>query len=260
MKTLTVTKDPFPYLNRNFEVGIKCTGSTMTYTTPKGKFIYIQSGGIRPKDFGLFSHVEKKAREGIEGGWISMPEFKPKFSTFYDSCREITLLDNVYEIDLKGAYWHEAFDLDMTDEYMFNNYNTTNKVDKLVRNISIGRLAAKSDFFMAKKGEKPKWLYSEKKSTYPAFWNVAANCDKKIRECIASLNKQDILFYWVDAVFVLGTPALKRAQEFFYHNGIYVKVKRVKLSRIHQKILVNCGREIKKYTLPNNKNILSKKY
>lgn len=132
---------------------------------------------------------------------------------------------DLYEVDLKAAYWHLAY------RNKFINYDLFKeglRVDKRIRLMALGSLAKNTTVFNYKDGELIGTQKITSELTEGIFFKVAFDTDIIMRELIRTINKNDFMFYWVDAIFFRGKNNLKLIEKKLKSIDIFYKVVNIK--------------------------------
>ena len=263
---ITTRKNPIDFLKREEkEFSIESSGSSIKYITKRGVIIYRPDPvNFKNKDFGMFGHIRSNAEYLINEGLIDANvEKKSKFISMSSFINDIDRpIRDVYEIDLRGAHWIIAKKLGLMNDNIFNEYyNSKSKRVKFVRNMSIGSLSMKKDFYEFKKGE-ISYIRSEKKITENVYWTIANYCNKIMKDCM-EISENSFLFYWVDAIFILGSEKIRNeiCNEIKYKGFDFKIVKIEKMTRLDQILFVKSGNELRKFSIPHHivrKEILNK--
>jgi hypothetical protein len=152
---------------------------------------------------------------------------KPRYVNFNITVKKsVYYKKQIFEIDLKAAYWYLAKKNNFIDNDLFLEGL---RVPKKVRLISLGALAKRTYIFDYQKGictDKPIELRSE--ATEGIFFKLAYDVDMIMRQCINLLNKTDFIFYWVDAVFFRGEHNIKPIVKLIESHGLLHKVVPIK--------------------------------
>ena len=161
----------------------------------------------------------------------------------------------VYEIDLKAAYWYFAKKNGFINDEIFNEGLT---VDKKIRLMALGSLAKTITTFKYKGFdliETP--LYDNSDATRGIFLKVAFDTGQVMNELMKNLNSEDVFFYWVDAIFFKGKKNKEKIEQAILKIGLDYKIVPIKkIMRKENKIIVidkegarpfNFVKKVKKY-------------
>lgn len=257
LTTIRTNKDPIEFLKKEFSsFDMSVTSGGIHYRTELGSIYYTPKEGVLgPKDFGMISHVKSNADWLIKNTHISMPEIKPKFVDISEFSKDITMINKCYEIDLKAAYWKIAHAYGLTDERVFAEYMVSNSKKKLARNMSIGSLATKTEYFRYEEGNIVH-KDSVRRPTYPIFWNVAKMCDDVLQNAEV-LSGDTFLFYWIDAIFILGNNKIKKMLcDLFGDSGFEFKIRNIhKVVRCGRNVYIWDDKEKRKFSIPEKIDI-----
>ncbi len=137
---------------------------------------------------------------------------------------------DLYEIDLKGAYWQ-----------MFNRhfniskelYNEGLKVDKKIRLMALGSLAKRVNRFNYSGNNLVSNENIKSIETEGIFFKCAYETDLIMRNLINSIAKENYIFYWVDAIFFRGEKNVKVITDILRSQSLDFKI--VPIKRIIKK-------------------------
>ena len=121
--------------------------------------------------------------------------------------------NDLYEIDLKAAYWNLAYKNKFISKEIFERGNNTKLISKKARLIALGNLAKRSyimeyDGFGFGKSE-----IETSEGTENIFFKVSQQTDA-IMTRLKLLCGNDYLFYWVDAIFLKGERAKNEIESY----------------------------------------------
>lgn len=195
--------------------------TTQSTTIKTSLFKYIGANKhLRLKDLGFVGQVKKCAeKSGKEKSQITGKDIF--YFRFSDSLRP-GLYEGFTELDVNKAYWQLARD----NGYITNEVYTKGlKQDKIVRLVALGAMASKRS---CHKFDGEKYTHDEaddkcNELTRSYFFNIAHQLDLLMRGILQAY-PQDILFYWVDAIFVKAT-AKAELIELFRAHGLGMKEK-----------------------------------
>jgi len=118
---------------------------------------------------------------------------------------------DVYEIDLKSAYWRFAW---QNDFISYEIYKQGLNIDKKIRLMSLGALAKQQTMFTYENGIlKGKPLTIKSENTEGIFFKVAYDTDQIMKQLINVIDPKNFFFYWVDAVFFSGKDNLVKVEQ-----------------------------------------------
>lgn len=162
---------------------------------------------------------------------------KIKYMTFNLKLNEsVYYTKDIYEIDLKGAYW-----------YMFGKYFNIDKdifeeglkLDKRIRLMALGALAKNQMEFDYKEGELKSTLKIKSELTEGIFYKCAYETDLVMRNLINIIQKEFFMFYWVDAIFFRGKKNIDIISKELEKQNIKFKIVPIRnLIRTKEKITV----------------------
>lgn len=116
-------------------------------------------------------------------------------------------LTKVTELDLKSAYWDAAYKMGLIDKADYFHGLRMSKVERLA---SLGTLARvlKQRTFDGKKYSKAKYLDKSENSRH-VWFAISNEIDRVMKKCAKEL-KDQLIFYWIDALFFIDTPANRK--------------------------------------------------
>ncbi len=169
---------------------------------------YILNNGVFS---GVYADAEKQQLAMVNrlrmGNKVIINNFKAdgsskKIKYFYynKKCRPGMELHDVYEVDLKNAYWDTAFKMGLFDQDI---YNKGLQVSKKSRLAAIGTLAKRESVvvFNGKTYEQPPDIRSVQTEF---LWHTISHKIGRLMAKAARRAGHDFLFFWVDAIFIRG--------------------------------------------------------
>lgn len=184
-----------------------------------GNFSFISNdSGMKKSDLGFIGLV-KRSCEKLN----NIPSIDRSFINYINMSGKIInsrwLKKDLYEIDLKGAYWNFAKQAGYLSEDI---YLRGLEVDKKVRLIALGNLA-KRVAVLSYDGFKYAPVYFEPSAqTQNIFFHVSQLTDQLMKKLLI-LSRNKFLFYWVDAVIVQGEKSRDEIIEYLEGEGIEFK-------------------------------------
>jgi len=143
--------------------------------------------------------------------------------------KNATFKNDLYEIDLKSAYWNYAYKFKFISKDIYERGNDTNKISKKARLIALGNLAKRSYEMEFNGSEFGKSEIIESDNTQDIFFKVSQKTDSVMTR-LKLIAAKDYLFYWVDAVFVKSERAKNEIENYLKQNRIEFKT--VKIDKI----------------------------
>lgn len=132
---------------------------------------------------------------------------------------------DLYEVDLKAAYWYFAKKNEFISEDIFKEGL---KIDKRIRLMALGALAKSTNVFDYIDGELIKTYEIKNELTEGIFFKVAYDTDLIMRKLIHSIPKNDFCFYWVDAIFFRGKKNLEIIKKVLKEEQLNYKIVEIK--------------------------------
>ena len=255
---MITNRNPKEYIESNFDnFDIVVSSSSIKYILPDYSITYKpENTYIKKKDLSMFTELSRNASYLIENG-VEMPEKKPKFIDMSSFAKDLDRpIWNIYEIDLRAAYWKIAKMWGLMNEDIFKYYYDTNSSQrKYVRNMSIGALAKKETFIHF--SDKNYFINeTRRKETHPIFWQIAKFCGD-VMEDLKILSSDSYLFFWVDAIFVLGNKNLRNdICRRISKEGLGFKI--VEISKIWKSeniLYVSDSKKLRKFSVPQKVDI-----
>jgi hypothetical protein len=207
------------------------TKSTITITPDNEafkpqKFI---AAGLKAKDLQFISKVVRHF-QGMKPPKLIRPSGKVIRYNGYTANMNVGEYRGIIEIDVSGAYWEQANKLGYLGEELYREGKDTEQVEKRTRLISLGALAKKTEILhysppdyrpKVKVKERPTWI----------FWdNICYTFGNAMDQVFWKFPGQ-IMGYWVDAVFCMGTVAAL-TKKAFEDQGYPVTIKRIEKMEI----------------------------
>lgn len=141
-----------------------------------------------------------------------------------------TFKKNLYEIDLKSAYWYFAFRDNHISKEIYDRGNNTNSISKKARLIALGNLAKVKtviEFDGAKFTTESKFIRSD--DTENIFFSASAKTDAVMNR-LKLIAGDSYLFYWCDAIFVNSEKAKDDIES--YLKACHLVYKTIPLTKI----------------------------
>lgn len=207
--------------NINFKIAYSSSKITLT----EGRFTYHFYPNKLKKLKGL--HFIKKLKQYILKNDIKYNfdlkiGYTGKSPNLKDS---VNYKKDIYEIDLKSAYWTFA----KKNGFISNEiYMEGLTVDKKIRLMSLGALAKNTTVFNYENGEVTNIEKITSKETEGIFFKVAFDTDHVMKQLIKALPEKDFMFYWVDAVFFRGKKNVDKIKNILKSQNIDFKVVEIK--------------------------------
>lgn len=257
-KTMVTSENPINYLRKTakepFTLRAANTSSKYTLVSFDGQnaytdiIIYMPDiKHIKKRNLGVISHVKAKAKI-VEPYMPDVDKFS--YTGVYPLPRNQSMWKG-YEIDVVSAYWREAYLRGLCSEEMYNKF-LHGKDRKLARNMAIGACNSTKhlfDIYPDSMGGKNEDVYLETIEPYaPKTYRIIC------KEVVTMLNEiaqncKTPLFYWVDQVYVSGKISRKKIDAIAAKYGHTVKIKEVFITKKSDSFLVNCGKEIRPFSI-----------
>lgn len=158
--------------------------------------------------------------------------------------------EEVYEIDLKNAYWDTAYNLPKDGSKLFSKeiYEKGLTVSKKSRLAAIGSLA-RVKRITEFDGTEQKSLPDEHSIETEFLWHTICHKIGKTMAKGSKLVKDDFLFFWVDAMFVKSKAAKDEIEKYFKSQGYQYSVFKCEWVSFQDKhIIVKCTEKGKMIT------------
>lgn len=126
---------------------------------------------------------------------------------------------DLFEIDLSGAYWESAKQLNFINDEI---YKKGLEVNKKVRLIALGNLAKRLCVLKYDGNSYLKPTFTPEKQTAYVFWAVSYETDILIRK-LMFMAGNNFCFYWVDAIIFKGIETKNNIESFLNDNSIKYK-------------------------------------
>lgn len=223
-------KNPLDVLRQLKDNGFAFDVITSTFTvrifTEDTEYYYTAKTGLKQSELGLI----KQVKDYIINNNITTKSNRGRIIyTDKSTIKNGTYTKDLYEIDLKSAYWVDSYKKKFISKAIFDRGNDIKKVSKPARLIALGNTAKRSIKLSYNGYEfvgKPEIILS---GTEDIFFNVSGSIDS-VMQSLKFLAGNDYLFYWVDAVFIRGQKALDLIVSHLKGLGMEFKV--VKLTKI----------------------------
>lgn len=235
--------------NVNYEI-IK-GGSTYTMVTPFGTYFYYDvdgQGGLPLNQLGFLTKVKSYVIKNP----IPAPNYKTETDIKYFSYTDLkkgTVLKNVFALDIKSAYWQNAFNSGIINKALFDEGQTK---DKRIRLASLGTFAKQKYTYTYSKGEEC-FKSLEKPPYAQVFFNNANDISILMEKCRKAINNAHILT-WVDMIVARTDNAIKKCADIIADNGFQFKAYPVQtMERTYNAMVFDSGTiDEKPFYLPIN--------
>lgn len=231
--------DLFDYIEtlkqNDFEFKIVQSSSKITVICNEFKRTYFPNDLKQKKGLHFIKKLKDYVTQNFSGYYFDKPiqyikqNKKMTFNKWYRN--------EVYEIDLKAAYWNFALKNGFISQEIYNEGLT---VDKNIRLMALGSLAKTITTFDYKGFDlinEP--LHDNSEQTRGIFLKVAYDTGNAMNELMKCLNSEDVFFYWVDAIFFKGKKNKEKIEQMILKMGLDYKIVPIKkIMRKENKILV----------------------
>lgn len=152
-------------------------------------------------------------------------------------------ISDVYEIDLNSAYYNFALKNKFIDEKTFNRGLQVSKITRLA---AIGS-TAKNKYIYEYNGRYYEFIRHENSpETENVYFKCALDTSLIMQELTSYLFK-DVLFFWVDALFVKGVAAKNETIKYLTENKLPFKIKKGRLINNKKSAIFISENEKKEY-------------
>lgn len=141
---------------------------------------------------------------------------------------------DIIEIDINNAYWNTALKMGVISEKTYEKgLNEMTKIDRLV---SLGSLATIVNVYQYNPDKKAFEIREPRVNEFTRniFFNIAKNVGDIINSIFEKAGKNNIVFYWVDALFC-RTYSTSFVENEFEKLGIEFKKKVIQSCNVYQK-------------------------
>lgn len=219
MKLIEKYKLPYDYDLNNH---------TMTINCALGKFV-ITDSLIPSHEFWFMAWVKNHVKKNkihklpvISGNWDKIKYLKVKL-------KHSKTYKKVYEVDLDRAYWENAYEQGIINDYIYFRGLWINKKTRLA---AIGQLAKttthwKNNGFKMTKNA----VINNSQKTQHLWFNVCYKVGL-IMEKAANLSPGSTIFYWVDGIYVTNKKAASKIINYFHSIGYDSKIKKMKMVKV----------------------------
>lgn len=136
---------------------------------------------------------------------------------------------NLYEIDLKSAYWYFAYRDNHITKEIYDRGNNLQKVSKKARLIALGNLAKRKTIVEFDGVNFGNAEFEPSEGTENIFFSASAKTDAVMNR-LKLIAGNDYLFYWCDAIFVSSEMAKENIEN--YLRSVYLSYKTIPLFKI----------------------------
>jgi hypothetical protein len=233
-------------LNKKFTLSACPTSSKYKIVTQNNEphqIIYMpRLKQVKKRNLGVMSHVKSRAKK-LEKDQEVTKGFK--YGDTFNHPDDYIFRG--YEIDVKRAYWQEAFKRGLCSLEMFDKFSH-GKDRKLARNMSIGALYSTKSLFdmypnsMNKQDEETGIIEPFAPNIYKSICN---NVVMMLAEIGA--NCKTPLFYWVDQIYVSGSIKKRLIRNLAKSYGHEVTITPVVITRVSGKFFVNSHEGLREF-------------
>ena len=211
--------DKIYQLKRNNEAfTLISTTLTKNIITESNHYYYTDANGLKMSELNLIKTVKDYViNNKIEA---VLNKYKPQYIN-KGKIKNATYKNELFEIDLKSAYWNFAYKNGFISTEIYLKGNNTKLIRKKARLIALGNLAKVQTVFEYNGSEflKPTEI---KSPTENIFFKVSQQTDD-IMNNLKLIADENYLFYWVDAIFIQGLKAKNLIEEYLIDNLIDFK-------------------------------------
>lgn len=203
---------------------IVSTTLTKRIITDAAEYIYTAESGLKLNELVLIKHVKDYVIKNNIKASVNRSKIQYINKGILKNGVHKTQL---FEIDLKSAYWTLAFKKGYISKEIFDRGNNTERISKKARLIALGNLAKRkvNIEFDGVNFLKPDIEYSD--DTENIFFSVSQETDA-IMNKLKFIAGSDYLFYWVDAIFIRGERAVNEITEYLKEINLDFKVVEIK--------------------------------
>ena len=187
---------------------------------------------LTPKQLGFINRVKHHIQKTIQDkNYIKTFWKKEKINIVYSDWKNGlkvgSQFDNIYEVDIKGAYWTEANKRGLLTKELYDEGK--GKKMKPIRVIALGSLAKKKyKYRYIPKTKSQKFINlsvnKKNKRIWDGICNTVGNAIVDVRK---SLSDNDFIFFWVDGIYFKGDKNIKEVLSIFKKHGFKCKVRNI---------------------------------
>lgn len=168
------------------------TNGSVTVRTAKGHTRKFSQHNLTAGELGFVRKVTNEIKKNYTPKDLKRPKYIKNSMFFHEG--------PLVQIDINSAYWNSAKALGLISQ---KTYNEGKLVRKIVRLIAVGSIArTKMTYFFD--GKKIERVGEEQNEERNAFFEIAEHTDSVMSSIFETGH---VLFYWVDAFFVLPENA-----------------------------------------------------
>jgi hypothetical protein len=239
IRTLTAQKIPFTY---------KVTNQRQIIYSPIGNYMNKESQ-FPSKELNFIKQVKKHVIKNqiykkIPNRFKKVgSKNKIKYFHYNRKYHAGSIVNNVFEVDLRSAYWETCYKMGIITEEIYLKGKSVSKKSRLA---AVGSLAKKEDVYEFD-GENeiklPDEMDPEKRPELLTefLWDTICHKVGKLMSKVARECKSDFIFFWVDAMFV-HKNSLEKVKQIFREAGYEFSVERCKYIQFNNKDLIVEGK------------------
>lgn len=210
IRRLKANKQPFKIVS---------TVLTKTIITDTNEYFYSAKTGLKNAELNLIKTVKEYV---VKNNITAKCNRKHIQYINKGLLKNGTYTKDLYEIDLKSAYWNFALKNGFISKEIYERGNNTKMISKKARLIALGNLAKRKTYIEFDGENFIKAEFESSTETENVFFKVSQQTDLIMNKCklIAGSN---YLFYWCDAIFVNSKAAKDQIEQFLNINKVMFK-------------------------------------
>jgi len=204
------------------------TTLTKTIITDENEYYHSANMGLKPVELNLI----KSVKDYILKNNITCNVTRKNIQYINRGIlRNGTYKNNLYEIDLKSAYWNFAYKDNHISKDIFDRGNNDYMVSKKARLIALGNLAKRKTIIDFNGKSFSKALFETSEETENIFYSASAKTDAVMNR-LKLIAGEGYLFYWCDAIFVRSLEAKNEIER--YLNRYFLNYATINIDKIEK--------------------------
>lgn len=182
--------------------------------------------------------IKKKLYEKIPNKFLTEKERSTvKYYTYNNRYKAGSIVDNIYEVDMKSAYWNMLNSEGLLTEKLYSDGNYVSKKSRLA---AVGTLAKKTEIYEFDGVQQHTMPEEISELTEHIWYHI---CDKvgNILAKIARACGKDFVFFWVDGIFI-HKNSLEKVKSMMAEEGFNFSVDKCKYIKFEEKKLIVKGK------------------
>lgn len=202
-----------------------CTNYSIRIKSPLGNFIIGET--MKNSEINFI----QKVKRAVKAGDKKPPEYEPVwYYRFGSNIKDFKEAGDLWEVDLKSAYWEAAYKLKYLPEDI---YKKGLVIDKKLRLKALGSLATKKKIITYTAGQETDLKTERDEITTKIWFDICHQVGELLGEGADRLIEKNLFaFFWTDAIFFKGTEEKAFIESLFHKAGYKFESRKIKAIEI----------------------------